>query len=412
MHDVLELVSSTRKIKGTISLPASKSISNRLLILEAISNGKVKGIGYSDADDTQVLHTLLQQLPSHAYAGAGGTTIRFLLAYLAGKEGYEGHLSGTPRLMERPIAPLVDALRLLGADIHYIEKEGFAPLYIRGRKLKGGSIHVDASLSSQFLTALLLVAPSMENDLEVIPQGEVISASYLEMTLRLMQQCGIELSYDATSIRVKAQLPQKRIDIPVERDWSAASYWYAFTALAEKADILLSGLRLTSLQGDASCAAVFRQLGVESCETAFGIELKKVPVETTSFHIDCKQSPDLLQTYASTIAGLHLQAEFDGLQSLRHKETDRIAAVRKELAKVQVKTEEPNEGNLLMDARMMNTNTVLIVDTYEDHRVAMAFAPLVLVMKKLAIRQPDVVAKSYPAFWTEVRRAGISFAEL
>jgi 3-phosphoshikimate 1-carboxyvinyltransferase len=207
MQRTIELVSKSSSVKGTIDLPASKSISNRLLIIEAITKGCICGVGYSDASDTLILKELITQLPTSANAGAGGTTFRFFLAYLASLEGYEGVLSGTERLMERPVAPLVDALRLLGADIQYQQKEGFAPLIIRGRKLKGGKIPIEASTSSQFLSAMLLVAPLMENDLVLEPQGQIISQPYLQMTIDLMLQCGFYIEQSETSIRVQPYIP-------------------------------------------------------------------------------------------------------------------------------------------------------------------------------------------------------------
>jgi 3-phosphoshikimate 1-carboxyvinyltransferase len=411
MHDVLELVSSTRRISGSVQLPASKSISNRLLILEEVTSGIVTGIGYSDAEDTKILQQLLHDKPNLAHAGAGGTTFRFLLAILASTPGYEGVLEGSPRLMERPVAPLVDALHLAGADIEYIDKRGFAPLRIRGKQLHGGKIKVDASLSSQFITALLLIAPRMSAALELIPQGDLISAPYIHMTVSLMQQCGFQVQQTDSSILVQPFLPHHKIRILVERDWSAASYWYACVALSEKASIQLPGLTIQSLQGDSACQEQFKQLGVLGVETADGIELRKIPLERFELTIDCISTPDLFQTYAVTLAGLGRDASFKGLQSLPHKETNRMEAVSNELAKIGVKCSYESDGTFKLDASHMDPNRILITETYEDHRMAMAFSPLVLVLKKLAIRNPDVVRKSYPGFWADIRRIGISFAE-
>lgn len=411
MHDVLELVSSTRRINGSVQLPASKSLSNRLLVLEEISSGIVSGIGHSDADDTQILQQLIHDKPNLAHAGAGGTTFRFLLAVLASTPGYEGVLEGSPRLMERPLAPLVDALLLVGADIEYLANPGFAPLRIRGKQLHGGKINVDASLSSQFISALLLIAPRMSRTLEIIPHGDLISVPYINMTVGLMKQCGFHVQQNDSSIRVQPFIPTQKIQISVERDWSAASYWYACVALSEKANIQLPGLRIQSLQGDSACQEQFKQLGVLGIETAEGMELQKIPLEKSELNIDCNATPDLFQTYAVTLAGLGWNANFTGLQSLPHKETNRIEAVSKELAKIGVISSFDNDGNFKLVATQMNPNRVLITETYEDHRMAMAFSPLVLVLKKLAIRNPEVVRKSYPGFWADIRRIGISFAE-
>ena len=411
MHNVLELVSSTRRLRGSIQLPASKSISNRMLILEAVSSGLVKGTAHSTAADTRILQELLHTMPADAYAGAGGTTFRFMLAYLSGCVGYEGILRGSDRLMERPVAPLVDALRLAGADIQYINKEGFAPLKIRGKQLQGGRIPVDATVSSQFISALMLVAPMMKHPLELEIRGELISPAYVNMTAALMERCGFAITEHPGLITVQNILPEQSVVVTIERDWSAASYWYSFVALSEHAEIILPGLHSDSMQGDVACAQAFLGLGVESLETSQGITLRKIAFEEQTLILDCFNTPDLFQTYAVTATGLKIQAVFSGLQSLRGKETDRIAAMRKELEKAHVFTNEPSEGEFTLDARQMQTSEDLTVDTYEDHRMAMAFAPLVLKFPRLAIRNPDVVVKSYPEFWSELRKVGVSIAE-
>ena len=404
MQRTLELASTSSTIIGTIDLPASKSISNRLLILEAITNGVIRGIGYSDATDTQILQELITQLPTSAYAGAGGTTFRFSLAYLASLDGYEGVLSGSDRLMERPVAPLVDALRLLGADIEYQQKEGFAPLIIRGKQLKGGKIPIDASMSSQFLSALLLVAPLMENDLVLEPQGQIISQPYLQMTIDLMLQCGFHIEQTETSIRVQPDIPTKSIEISIEKDWSAASYWYSMVALSNNADITLSGLQLRSIQGDVKCAEIFKGFGVDTIENESDIRLEKTQVKQSDLFIDCIKTPDLFQTYAVTAAALKLNVHFSGLQSLRLKETDRIAAVCNELSKMDVAFEYPAAHEVIINSQNFRFDQPYSIETYEDHRMAMAFSPLVLKIPSLIIQHPNVVKKSYPTFWVDIQK--------
>ena len=404
MQRKIELVSTSASINGTINLPASKSISNRLLIIEAITNGGIRGIGYSDASDTQILQELITQLPKYANAGAGGTTFRFFLAYLASLDGYEGVLSGSERLMERPVAPLVDALRLLGADIEYQQKEGFAPLIIRGKQLKGGKIPIDASTSSQFLSALLLVAPLMENDLVLEPQGQIISQPYLQMTIDLMLQCGFHIEQTETSIRVQPSIPKKSIEIAIEKDWSAASYWYSMVALSNNADITLTGLHLRSIQGDVHCAEIFKEFGVETIETDSGIRLEKTQIRQSDLFIDCIKTPDLFQTYAVTAAALKLNVHFSGLQSLRLKETDRIWAVCNELSKMGVEFVYPFPHEVTINAQNSRYNQTYFIETYEDHRMAMAFAPLVLKLPSLTIQDPNVVEKSYPTFWADIQK--------
>jgi 3-phosphoshikimate 1-carboxyvinyltransferase len=404
MQRTIELVSASASINGTINLPASKSISNRLLIIEAITKMQIRGIGYSDASDTQILQELIAQLPTSANAGAGGTTFRFCLAYMASLDGYEGVLSGSERLMERPVAPLVDALRLLGADIEYQQKEGFAPLIIRGKKLKGGKIPIDASTSSQFLSALLLVAPLMENDLVLEPQGQIISQPYLQMTIDLMMQCGFHIEQSETSIRVQPSIPTKSIEIAIEKDWSAASYWYSMVALSNHANITLSGLQLNSIQGDVQCAEIFEAFGVETVETESGIRLEKTQARQSDLFIDCIKTPDLFQTYAVTAAALNLNVHFSGLQSLRLKETDRIWAVCNELSKMGVDFTYPTQHEVIIDSRNSRFDQSYSIETYEDHRMAMAFAPLVLKLPSLTIQNPNVVKKSYPTFWVDIQK--------
>jgi 3-phosphoshikimate 1-carboxyvinyltransferase len=404
MQRTIELVSKSSSVKGTINLPASKSISNRLLIIEAITKGLIRGIGYSDASDTQILQELITQMPKSANAGAGGTTFRFFLAYLASLDGYEGELTGSERLMERPVAPLVDALRLLGADIQYLRKEGFAPLIIRGRKLKGGKIPIDASTSSQFLSALLLVAPLMENDLVLEPQGQIISQPYLQMTIDLMMQCGFQIEQSETSIRVKPFIPTKSIEIAIEKDWSAASYWYSMVALSYNANITLSGLHLNSIQGDVHCAEIFDAFGVETVETDSGIRLVKTQVKQADLFIDCIKTPDLFQTYAVTASALKLNVHFSGLQSLRLKETDRILAVCKELSQMGVEFTYPAPHEVNINPQNFRFDQSYSIETYEDHRMAMAFAPLVLKIPRLIIQHPNVVKKSYPSFWIDIQK--------
>jgi 3-phosphoshikimate 1-carboxyvinyltransferase len=404
MQRTIELVSASASINGTINLPASKSISNRLLIIEAITNVGIRGIGYSDASDTQILQELITQLPNSANAGAGGTTFRFFLAYLASLDGYEGLLSGSERLMERPVAPLVDALRLLGADIQYQQKEGFAPLIIRGKQLKGGKIPIDASTSSQFLSALLLVAPLMENELVLEPQGQIISQPYLQMTIDLMLQCGFLIEQTETSIRVQPFIPTKSMEIAIEKDWSAASYWYSMVALSNDSNINLSGLHLRSTQGDAHCAEIFKEFGVETIETEAGIRLEKTQIRQSDLFIDCIKTPDLFQTYAVTAAALKLNVHFSGLQSLRLKETDRIWAVCNELSKMGVEFEYPAPHEVTINAQNSRFEQSYSIETYEDHRMAMAFAPLVLKLPSLTIQDPNVVEKSYPTFLADIQK--------
>jgi len=405
---VIELNYSGKLIQSEVGLPGSKSISNRLLILEALSEGKVKGIDYSDAEDTRTLVHLLKHLPEYADAGAGGTTFRFLLALLASKNGYEGVLTGSQRLQERPVKQLVEALNSLGADVKYAVKTGFPPLIIKGRKLNGGRVFIDGSISSQFLSALLLVAPAMRDGLELIPQGKIASMPYLKMTVEVMRVCGIVVEMDKNGIHVKPS-SFKTTEIQVEKDWSAAAFWFNCIALSgQGAEISMPGLTLKTVQGDALTGAIYSFLGVNTYETATGIVIRKAKLPTKYFAYNFSDQPDLAQAMAVSVAGNEISAMFSGLHSLRGKETDRIVALTQELKKFDVKITEPENGILKIDAREAELYRSPNIKTYEDHRMAMAFAGMVIKSGTLKISNPDVVRKSYPGFWNDLRTAGIS----
>lgn len=411
MPETLELVSSTRQIQAIPRLPGSKSISNRLLMLEAVSGGAIRPGALSEADDTQSLLKICKELPAKAEAGHGGTTFRFALALLASTPGYEGTLGGSARLHERPQAELIQALRSLGADIRCLQNEGFAPVSISGKTLKGGQLQIDAAVSSQFLSALLLIAPRMEQGLELIPKAEIVSPGYLEMTLRLLEQAGARVERRATSIFVGPGA-WKNATIEVESDWSSASYWYAFMALCKKGSVLLQGLRFSGLQPDEACAVAFRSLGVESEPCPEGIRLRRTEKLATHFEWDGSESPDIVQTLVCVCAGLGIPATFSGLKTLRIKETDRLAALQNELRKIKVRVDLEGDDRLLLDPSQADYSRTLIAETYNDHRMAMSFAPLVLRCYRVAIRNPEVVNKSYPGFWRDVRECGVQFAEL
>lgn len=405
MAELIEIFKPEHPIKYSVELPASKSISNRFVILEALSNKTIKVRGHSDAEDTLRLQNIINELPGRADAGAGGTTFRFALAYLASLDGYSGMITGTDRLKERPVAPLVDALRSLGADIQYAEKPGFPPLKVKGKKLTGGSVSLSGEISSQFLSSIILIAPTMESGLEIDTGGKITSRPYLDMTLALVNQSGFSASEKDGIIRVQPGKWNSGLYV-VEKDWSSASYWYSIALLANHSDIFLPGLSLDSLQGDSKTAYLFDQLGVETKSEVNGIRLKPTGKSCSYFEFDFTDQPDLAQTIAVSVAGMGISAKLSGLKSLRRKETDRISALRNELIKFGVKTEEPEEGCLTIDPAGVEFRKEIIVDTYEDHRMAMAFAPMCLKVYKLAIRNPDVVNKSYPSYWSELRKAG------
>lgn len=410
MPETLELVSSTRIIHAQPQLPASKSICNRLLVLEQVSKGAIIPEIISDADDSQKLHHLLSNKPDFADAGDGGTTFRFALAFFAASENYTGILTGSERLKERPQHLLIEALRSLGAEITCLEKEGFAPVKISGKKLNGGKIIIDAGVSSQFVTAILLISPMLKSPLEIELQGEMVSASYLEMTIDILRKSGVSIDYSDKIIRVGRAIWNSGV-FPVERDWSGASYWYALLALAHRGSVFLQGLHLESLQGDAVCATIFERLGVHSIQEKDGIRLSKVLLNTDEIDLDASNFPDLVQTLVVVLVALKIKARISGLKTLRIKESDRLKALQQELKKIKFELLVHGDDQLECSGLSPDFSKTLIVETYNDHRMAMSFAALVTVVYKLAIRNPEVVSKSYPNFWKDIRESGISFAE-
>ncbi len=400
---------SNVSIKGRIHLNGSKSISNRLLILDAISSG-IDIDNLSNALDTTTLKCLLQTQDSLLDAGAGGTTFRFLTAYLAIQDGREVILTGSDRIQERPIGILVDALNKLGADITYLGNCGFPPLKIIGKKLSGGKIEIPADTSSQFITALLLIAPTLENGIELKLLGKVVSGSYIKMTLSLLEYFGVNTSYVDNTIIVKPGIFNS-IPFFVEADWSAAAYYYAMVILAEDMEIELEGLANQGMQGDAVIADIAAYFGVETVWKEHSIIIRKHKLLLPkSLEIDFLDCPDLAQTVIVFCAALGVELYCKGLQTLRTKETDRILALDNELKRLSLATlKEIDKDNWKLEITSpMDLTADVLIHTYDDHRMAMAFAPLVFLNKDLSILHPEVVVKSYPDFWEDLMRLGVT----
>lgn len=396
---------NSKSIKGTVQLPASKSISNRLLILQALYGGfEIENI--SQADDTVLLEEALASEAETINVGMAGTAMRFLLAYYA-TTGQAKILTGSSRMKERPIGPLVDALNQLGADITYLEKEGYPPLKIDAVKPQGGNVKISGGVSSQYISALLMIAPSLENGLQLEITDGLVSEPYVEMTIGLLGRVGYEVekitnrSHQITNLVVRSNNPLSNVHNLqcVESDWSAVSYWYAFAALAEEADIFIPNLSLPSLQGDAIICEWMKDLGVETIWEEGGARLRKVPFQQKSLNFDFLAHPDLAQTVIVLCAALDIDATFTGLQTLKIKETDRIAALQLELKKFGKYLVENGDAYTLQGQFKASRQTI---NTYNDHRMAMAFAPLALVCDELEIESPEVVSKSYPNFWEQV----------
>lgn len=396
--------------RASVQLPASKSISNRALILNALSYSPYDIQNLSDCDDTEVMVKALNSDSRDFDIKAAGTAMRFLTAFLSKIVG-EWTITGTERMKNRPIKLLVDALNSLGARIEYMEKEGYPPLRIFGSALQGGEISLAGGVSSQYISALLMIAPLMENGLTLHLEGNIISRPYINLTLQLMEQFGVKATWNGQTIKI---LPQeyKPIRFTVESDWSAASYWYTIMALSKNAEIELLGLFKNSLQGDAAGAKLFAQLGVGTTFTDRGVMLKYNGNVTKKLIYNFVNEPDLAQTFVVTCVLLNIPFRFTGLQSLKIKETDRIEALKTELRKLGYLLTDSNDSILEWNGERCEPEADPIIATYEDHRMAMAFAPAALVLPKgLKVADPEVVTKSYPAYWEDLRKAGFALIE-
>lgn len=397
-------------VTATIQLPASKSISNRALIINALGKGSYPPENLSDCDDTRVMVKALTEGKETIDIMAAGTAMRFLTAYLSVTPG-ERTITGTARMQQRPIQILVNALRELGADIAYARNEGYPPLHIKGTELKGNAITLKGNVSSQYISALLMIGPVLKEGLTLHLSGEIISRPYINLTLQLMQDFGAKADWTSPASISVAPQPYRSIPFKVESDWSAASYWYQMAALSAEADIELLGLFPHSYQGDSRGAEVFARLGVSTEYTPQGVRLKKTDEAPERLEEDFVDTPDLAQTFVVTCALLNIPFRFTGLQSLKIKETDRIAALRTELRKLGYVIEEENDSVLMWNGERCEPETVPVIATYEDHRMAMAFAPAVLRYPNLRIADPHVVSKSYPNYWEDLKRAGFQIAD-
>lgn len=398
-------LSAPSVVKTTIQLPASKSISNRALIINALARGTTPPCNLSDCDDTLVMIKALAENNETIDIMAAGTAMRFLTAYLSTVQGTH-ILTGTERMQQRPIQILVNALRELGAQIEYAGKEGFPPLRIHGTELKGNELTLKGNVSSQYISALLMIGPVLKNGLRLHLTGEIISLPYINLTLQLMKEFGAKAAWTSgNSIEVAPQ-PYTPVSFMVESDWSAASYWYQIAALSEQAEIELMGLFRNSYQGDSRGAEVFSRLGITTEFTHEGVLLKKSNRLVEQLNEDFVDIPDLAQTFAVTCCLLGIPFRFTGLQSLKIKETDRIFALKTELRKLGYLLQDAQDSILIWDGERCQPEAQPVIQTYEDHRMAMAFAPAALRFPEIRIAEPQVVSKSYPAYWEHLQQAG------
>lgn len=411
-------IQAPRQLNTTIKLPASKSISNRALIIHALSGGKILPENLSDCDDTEVIIHALQHNPYEIDIKAAGTAMRFMTAFLSVKEGEEHVLTGTERMKHRPIGVLVDALRRLGADISYVGEEGFPPLRIKGRNLQGGLLEVPGNISSQYISALLMIGPVLDKGLTLKLKGDIISRPYIDLTLWTMREFGADADWsDFETITVDPKPYQER-EYYIENDWSAASYWYEMMALTDHDDeIRLTGLMDGSKQGDSSVRYIFSLLGIK---TQFETKQEGIPTTVTLRHshrcvprleYDFTNSPDLAQTFIVCCALKNVHFHFRGLSTLKIKETDRIEAMKTEMRKLGYVIHDVNDSELYWDGERCEPSMQMGIDTYEDHRMALSIAPAAFKTEGLLINNPKVVSKSYPHFWDDLKKAQFIIVE-
>ena len=403
-------INPPKSLHTTITLPGSKSISNRALILNALSLSTYPIENLSVCEDTRVITDAFASNTNVFDVRGAGTAMRFLAAFLAGVEG-EWIVKGSERMHERPIQPLVDTLITLGADIEYLEKKGYPPLEIKGKTLNGGEVYLTANVSSQFISALIMIAPTMKNGLTLHLEKEVMSKPYILLTQKMMEDYGVRIKWRDDTITVKPQ-PYTPVPYYVEPDWSAASYWYSFVALMPEAEVKLKGLKENSMQGDANIVNLFSDLGVATTFDEEGITLRKKKVEAKKFFHNFINEPDLAQTFTVACCLMNIPFFFTGLQTLKIKETDRIEALISELKKLGYVLRETENGILEWDGERCLTDETIVIETYEDHRMAMSFAPASLIFQNMYINYPDVVTKSYPSFWDDLQQGGFKLNEL
>ena len=378
----------TKVVNCEINLPSSKSISNRLLIIKALCKEKFLIKNLSESDDTILLKNALNSKEKTINVSHAGTSFRFLTSFLSIQKGKEFILNGSDRMKERPIKELVNSLQELGVKIEYLEKEDFPPLKIIGTEIDGGEIEIDGTVSSQFISSLLLIAPNLKNGLIIKIKGELVSKPYVLMTLKLMGEFGINWTWNKDVITILKQEYVAK-NYTVESDWSAATFWFQSASLSKKCKIILRGLNEESIQGDSACKKIFKDLGVDSVFKNGDLILIKNKRISPSETYNLIETPDIYQSLKCTLFTLNKDSEFTGIQTLRNKETDRITAIENELLKL---------------------NTPKIIETYNDHRMAMSFAPLSLKFEELQISNPGVISKSYPNYWKDLKKGGFKIS--
>ncbi len=404
----IQLSHSQKDLKGELQITGSKSESNRVLILQALNPG-ITLENLSNSDDSRVMQEALKRDSGTVDIHHAGTAMRFLTAYFAAKKGCEVILTGSNRMKERPVKLLVEALKELGADISYLEQEGFPPLKIIGKELRKSFVSVKANISSQYISALMLIAPSLPEGLEIQLDGTITSTPYINMTLELLHFLGIQGDFTGNEISIQPRKSLGAKVVKIESDWSSASYFYSLAAISETADLKLSNYRKTSLQGDSRIAEIYKQFGVVTRFEGNSIILEKRPCKKPRRIIENLQNaPDIAQTIAVTCLALGIECELSGLHTLKIKETDRLVALKTEIEKLGARVKITKDSLQLFPVKELKMN--ISIATYNDHRMAMAFAPLALKVP-LEIEDAGVVSKSYPGFWEDMEHLGFSLVK-
>ena len=403
---MIKISSKNKTIYGSIDLESSKSISNRLLIIKELCKTKFEIQNLSNAKDTKILNELLDSFNKRIDLNCedAGTALRFLIAFLATKEGI-WKVSGSKRMHDRPVKPLIDCLKDLGAEIKYLEKEGFPPIKIKSKKLKSNKLSLPGDISSQFISALLLVAPTIENGLNLEITSKILSKPYINMTLDLMNEFGIEYSWKNNLIKVQEQSYLGK-SIHVENDWSAASFWYSFLALSKSGEIKIPNLYANSIQGDSILSIIYSKLGIKTEFNEDSIILSKTKNTAKEIELDLSSHPDLALPIIVTCAGLGIKAHLMGLESLKIKESNRLECIKTELEKFNVISYVSDSSIKIIENQKI-LQPISIIECHDDHRIPMSIAPLIMKVDSIKFTDKEVVNKSYPKFWQDLRKVGI-----
>jgi 3-phosphoshikimate 1-carboxyvinyltransferase len=405
----LLLQTTHSNLKAQIAVTGSKSETNRLLLLQALFPA-ITLANTSNSDDSEVMEKALMGKEEIVDIHHAGTAMRFLTAFFAVNEGREVVLTGSPRMQERPIKVLVESLQQLGAIISYEKEAGYPPIRIKGQKITASNVNIPANVSSQYISALMLVAPKLENGIEINLVGEITSVPYIKMTLALLNDLDIKTSFEGNVIKVYPKTAVETKEMTVESDWSSASYFFSVVALSETASISLSSYKKTSLQGDSALVEIYKQMGVDSRFENNSLTLTKdINFKPETLKLELNNTPDIAQTIVVTCLGLGIGCHLSGLHTLKIKETDRLEALRIELTKLGANISVTNDSLTLIASNTINPN--IKIATYNDHRMAMAFAPLALKVP-IIIENAEVVSKSYPDFWEDLRSLGFNSTEL